>query len=177
MTHVKDADTKAADANTKDMRVVKLSKNNVVVRQKMTNVQDINYLVQKDLLIKMFMDVKVEGEETKIIERALNGKINGYKAQDMKKNIYQAHALITFTDVLEKLVASQLKCVYCSKNVHIIYKNVREPTQWTLDRKDNDAGHSAENTVIACLKCNLQRRVTDEDKFMFTKKLVLVKGF
>jgi hypothetical protein len=52
---------------------------------------------------------------------------------------------------------------------------VREPTQWTLDRKDNGLCHSCDNTLIACLKCNLQRRVTDMNKFNFTKKLLLKK--
>ena len=28
--------------------------------------------------------------------------------------------------------------------------------QWTLDRIDNNIGHSKENVVICCLKCNLK---------------------
>ena len=78
-------------------------------------------------------------------------------------------------DVLEKLVISKLKCYYCAKEMLILYKNVRDPMQWTLDRKDNAVNHSKENTLISCLKCNLQRRVTDVDKFTFTKHLRIKK--
>ena len=102
-------------------------------------------------------------------------KIQGYKGQDIKKDIHQPETLINLEQVLEKLVACHLQCVYCSKPVFILYKNVREPTQWTLDRIDNDLSHTAENTCIACLKCNLQRRLIDNDKFTFTKKLKLKK--
>ena len=38
----------------------------------------------------------------------------------------------------------------------------------SLDRIDNNLCHSNENTVIACLKCNLQRRCQDAKKFTFT---------
>jgi len=47
--------------------------------------------------------------------------------------------------------------------------------QWTLDRIDNDMGHNNNNTVISCLGCNLQRRTTNQDKFLFTKQLKLKK--
>ena len=102
-------------------------------------------------------------------------KIQGYKGQDVRKEIHQPETLINLEQVLDKLVACHLQCVYCSKPVFILYKNVREPTQWTLDRIDNDLSHTAENTCIACLKCNLQRRLIDNDKFTFTKKLKLKK--
>ena len=59
----------------------------------------------------------------------------------------------------------------------VMYKNVRDPMQWTLDRKDNDDCHSKDNTLISCLKCNLQRRVTDVDKFTFTKHLTIKKEY
>lgn len=105
----------------------------------------------------------------------LNHKIQGYKGQDIKKEIHEQTFLITLEDVLEKLLSSQLTCCYCSKPIYILYKNVREPLQWTLDRIDNDLGHTKANTCIACLKCNLQRRMIDADKFTFTKKLKIQK--
>ena len=105
----------------------------------------------------------------------LNHKIQGYKGQDIKKEIHEQTFLITLEDVLEKLLGSQLTCCYCSKPIYILYKNVREPLQWTLDRIDNDLGHTKANTCIACLKCNLQRRMIDADKFTFTKKLKIQK--
>ena len=49
--------------------------------------------------------------------------------------------------------------------------------QWTLDRLDNNKGHCFENVVICCLKCNLKRRTTDDEKFKFTKQMRIVKTF
>ena len=135
--------------------------------------------IQLDYLIQVYMAVPLSNRIiAELLERELHKKISGYKSQDIKKALYNTSAtsaLITFAEVVEKLVASKLNCVYCCQPVYVLYKDVRDPTQWTLDRKDNDIGHSHDNTVIACLKCNLQRRRIDEDKFMFTKRLKLCK--
>ena len=111
----------------------------------------------------------------KTIVNELQQKINNYKQQDIKKNIYNVILLITLDELLEKLVISKLKCYYCRLNIKIMYSNVREPLQWTLDRIDNDKCHSNDNTLISCLKCNLKRRRIDCDKFIFTKQLKLKK--
>ena len=47
--------------------------------------------------------------------------------------------------------------------------------QWTLERLDNSLGHTDNNTVIACMKCNLARRCRSREKFMAYKQLV-IKG-
>ena len=57
----------------------------------------------------------------------------------------------------------------------ILYKRVREDYQWTLDRIDNNIGHTCDNTIIACLKCNLQRRRINKGAFLFTKQLKIIK--
>jgi hypothetical protein len=108
---------------------------------------------------------------TSLLLSELNHKIQGYKGQDVRKEIHEPTTLINLEHVLEKLVGSQLTCCYCSKPILVLYKNVREPTQWTLDRIDNALGHTRDNTCISCLKCNLQRRVMNAEKFTFTKKL------
>ncbi len=102
-------------------------------------------------------------------------KRQGYKAQDIKRDIYDADCLVTSEEIVEKLVESRLVCKYCSGDVKVIFTTVRDPQQWTLDRIDNDLCHSRDNTVISCLKCNLQRRRTDADKFAFTKGLRIRK--
>ena len=138
----------------------------------------INHAKQIQLVGELYMDY---GEEKikDIIKSRLKGellnKIQGYKYQDINKDIFNADTLITLEDVLEKLISSKLSCCYCSKPVLVFYKNVREPMQWTLDRIDNDLSHTKENTCIACLKCNLQRRCMDAKKFTFTKKLKINK--
>jgi hypothetical protein len=52
---------------------------------------------------------------------------------------------------------------------------VRELNQWTVDRIDNSLGHNKDNFVVACLNCNIKRRKTNTDKFLFTQQLRLVK--
>ena len=109
------------------------------------------------------------------IHREINRKISGYKHQDIKKKICDELLLINMEDILEKLVASKLKCFYCKCIVNIIYKFVREESQWTLDRIDNDLCHSSDNTIVSCLKCNLKRRNINKDKFLFTRNLNIKK--
>ena len=41
----------------------------------------------------------------------------------------------------------------------------------------NRKEHTKENTVISCLKCNLQKRRRDDKKFRFTKQMNLIKIF
>jgi hypothetical protein len=109
------------------------------------------------------------------IQREITRKISGYKQQDIKNEIYEKELLINIEDILEKMVASKLKCLYCKCIVNIIYKCVREETQWTLDRVDNDLCHSSSNTIVSCLKCNLKRRNINKEKFLFTRNLKIKK--
>jgi len=114
-------------------------------------------------------------EKDNLLKREIQKKINSYKSQDINKELYDELLLISLNDVIEKLVASKLKCYYCSCNLLILYKDVRAQNQWTLDRMENDKCHSTDNTIISCLKCNLQRRTRDMNKFLFTKKLKINK--
>ena len=58
------------------------------------------------------------------------------------------HLLKFSIDIIEKLVSSRLRCFYCREKMKILYKNVRDSLQWTLDRKNNNQDHSNENTII-----------------------------
>ena len=146
------------------------------VRKALTHLDEtvLTHKLQFDMLLKMYMDCDFELKS--LLEKELNKKLQGYKAQDIKKEFYDSSLLINLNDTLEKLISTKLHCYYCTKEVVLLYKNVREPSQWTLDRINNSKCHSKENTVIACLKCNLQRRVTDIDKFTFTKHLIITKS-
>lgn len=147
------------------------------VRKHMVNLKESDMLhsIQKDLIRNMYLDTTFAFPFKSLFTSELNHKIQGYKGQDIKKDIHEKATLISFDDVLEKLVGCQLMCCYCSKPVLVLYKNVRDPEQWTLDRIDNDLSHTKENTCISCLKCNLQRRIMNADKFTFTKKLKIKK--
>ena len=82
---------------------------------------------------------------------------------------------IKYDEVLNLLVSSKLLCCYCSDNIYILYEYVRENKQWSLDRIDNNIGHNNGNLVIACLSCNLKRKRTNKDAFMFTKNMIITK--
>lgn len=125
------------------------------------------------LINKSYMNI--EHQHSKNIASEINRKINGYKSQDVKKNIFNEELLVNAENVLEKLVSCKLNCYYCKNKVKVLYKIVRDQQQWTLDRINNDLCHSNDNTVISCLKCNLQRRVKNSDDFVFTKQLKINK--
>ena len=110
-------------------------------------------------------------EERNFILSELKAKINSYKQQDIKKDYHEYANLITLDNVIEKLVSCKLKCYYCNKNMKLFFEKVRDEEQWTLDRINNYDEHSNENTIVCCLKCNLQRRRKNSEKFLFTKQL------
>ena len=147
-------------------------KKNICIDNK-NNPINVTYREQVESINQIFLGNELD--KHKKIKSDLRKKLTSYKAQDIKKDRYEATTLITEDQLYEKLVASRLKCYYCSQEVKLIYNFVRDDSQWTLDRIDNSLGHSSENTVISCLKCNLQRRVTDCKKFDFTKKLRIKK--
>lgn len=137
---------------------------------------------QRDLLRKIFMNYDCKGEEyinyknaEIIVKKEIKKKLSSYKQQDLTKKKFNENKIITVDEILEKLVGSKLKCYYCKEDITILYEEVRDEKQWTLDRLDNNVGHNEDNVVISCLKCNLQRRVRDDEKFKFTKQLKLKK--
>ena len=106
----------------------------------------------------------------------IKNKIYNYKQQDITKNKYNEEEFVSYNETIDLLRKTNLKCHYCSENVYILYELVREKKQWSLDRINNDIGHNKGNLVIACLECNLKRRRTNKDAFMFTKNMVIIKN-
>jgi len=97
-------------------------------------------------------------------------KLSGYKQQDsLKKRDFG----ITYEQIVYKMEQQELKCKYCRQEMLLKYEARREMRQWTLDRLDNDLGHTDANCHLVCLKCNLQRRRTSDAAFTFTKQLVI----
>jgi len=132
-----------------------------------------NYQEQVVQLNQLYLDQK--NSKYKSISREIIKKIQGYKAQDIKKYIYDENIIISLDETIEKMVVSKLKCHYCYQEMKVMFTKARDETQWTLDRINNDLCHSNDNTVVACLKCNLQRRRQDAGKFTFTKQLRIKK--
>jgi len=128
-------------------------------------------------ILRCIQDATFQKDEytSKIISH-IKSKICGYKQQDITKHKLNVELFVSFQEVICLLVTSQMKCCYCSDNVYILYEKVRESKQWSLDRVNNEIGHNVGNLVIACLECNLKRRRTNKDAFMFTKNMVIIKS-
>ena len=139
-----------------------INNDNVVkceIKNKDTNKRDTN---KKDKNVSMFIT-------------HIKTKISGYKQQDIIKKKLDENHFVELNEVIQLLHDSNLLCHYCSNDIYILYEIVREMKQWTLDRINNDIGHNKNNLVIACLECNLKRKRTNKDKFMFTKNMKIIR--
>ena len=114
-------------------------------------------------------------EYCKIILGMIEKKLTSYKQQDIIKNRYESDKLIKINEILGLLKENELKCHYCKEKLYLLYEVVRESRQWTLDRINNDFGHNSDNCILSCLECNLKRRKTNSEAFLFTKQLNIVK--
>ena len=127
--------------------------------------------------VELGVGTTVESEEkekekySKLIISHIKTKLQSYKQQDILKKIYNESEFINLGQAILLLQETQMKCHYCSCETYLLYEIVREMKQWSLDRINNDVGHNANNLVMACLECNLKRRRTNKDSFMFTKNL------
>jgi len=114
-------------------------------------------------------------EHDAFIKKELNKKITGYKNQDIKNNIYDIKKLISLEETIEKLMMSKIKCFYCKENCQLLYKTIFEKKQWTLDRINNNNGHTSDNVVISCLECNIKRGNMDNERFKKGKEIRIVR--
>ena len=154
-------------------RIINISTDSVKRDACIPGVDVYNEKEQISKINKLFLGEEFEGYNE--IIKCIKCKLSSYKTQDRKKNIFNSNNFITYTEILEKLVVSKLKCDYCRGVTLLMYTDRREKRQWTLDRIDNSTGHTGENTVICCLECNLQRRCTNDKKFKFTKQMRIIK--
>lgn len=139
------------------------------------DIKDIDNKKQIEYLNKLYLEEDYSGK--KFVKREVQRKLNGYKNQDVKKEIHDTRYFIKYEELVEKLVVSRLKCYYCREDCKLIYDNVREKKQWTLDRLDSDEGHNKENVVICCLECNVKKGTMDDSKFKFAKQMRIIKKF
>ena len=145
-------------------------------RKILTKVVEKNELLkanQHELVKKICTDEDFSGNV--FVKKELERKIKSYKMQDVKKNKLDEENLIKLDECIDKLVLSKMKCYYCMEDMLLVYENVREPKQWTLDRINNSIGHINENVVISCLDCNLKRRTMSDKKFKFSKQMKIIK--
>ncbi len=150
-----------------------------------TNTEIWETIKQKYSLITFENQMKILNDQTDdngnlllefvLLKKQINEKINGYKNQDIKKKILLPDKFVDLDFVLNLLKSSNLMCFYCKEPVIILYENVREPKQWTLERINNSFGHNKDNIVISCLCCNLKRKCMFQERYIFTKQMKIIK--
>jgi len=159
-------DKKICISGTNNRYMMKKVTKEPIVEKKRQGHVELNFINQIDLIC---------GEINPAVEQQINRKISGYKQQDLKKGVYDDSQFINIGSIVNKMRETDLKCYYCKVEMMILYEMAREAKQWTVDRVDNDFGHNLGNYHLACLSCNLKRRRTNHDKFLFTKQLGIVK--
>jgi hypothetical protein len=153
-----------------DATIKKKSERNEIINKNL-DTDEFLHKTQVENINKLYFNEHINQE--KLYKRELNKKINNYKNQDVQKNLLTT--VISLDETVEKLVASKLQCHYCKDNCFIVYKDVLEKKQWTLDRIDNDKGHRNDNVVICCLECNIRRGRMDCDRFKQGKSIRIVR--
>ena len=185
---IEDQQKKHQQNKTKKINCEKEKKMRVETKTWGLNEDELSYETQFNSLQKILIndndDSKISEKKEKDKEKEkyiskltshIKTKLCSYKQQDILKKKLNEDLFVSFKETIDLLKKHNLKCCYCSDDVYILYEHVREMKQWSLDRINNDIGHNNGNLVIACLECNLKRRRTNKDAFMFTKNMVIIK--
>ena len=163
-------------------RVKNVPKIRAIINKYNLTMEDLDYNKQFDLLKEIYL-YQSNGEknstenrkEKEIILKEIENKISSYRQQDLLKKHFDEKQFITSEILIPKMVESNMKCYYCSCEMFILYENVREMSQWSVDRIDNSMGHNKDNFVLSCLNCNIKRRKRSSDKFLFSKQMNIIK--
>ena len=171
-------------------RVKNVPKIRAIINKYNLTMEDLDYNKQFDLLKEIYL-YQANGEknssknssenstenskEKEIILKEIENKISSYRQQDLLKKHFDEKEFITSEILIPKMVESNMKCYYCSCEMFILYENVREMSQWSVDRIDNSMGHNKDNFVLSCLNCNIKRRKISSDKFLFSKQMNIIK--
>jgi len=159
----------------KEEKVTKIRK----AAEKMDLPEEYYLLENQELIVNDLQDKTtnfLKLEDHKQVLSQIDKKLASYKQQDLLKKRYNELLFIKSEDTINLLHKSNLQCHYCREKTFLLYDIVREMSQWTLDRIDNDVGHNEGNLLISCLACNLKRRRIGKDAFLFTKQLNIVKS-
>jgi len=137
--------------------------------------EDLIPVKQLSYVEQLYTDNIVDTDACSTLRRHIREKISGYRSQDIKKDILDEESIVDVPTAITLLYTSKTICYYCNNPVRVLYENVRESCQWSLDRIDNSIGHNKTNLLIACLECNLRRKTMYHERYAFTKQLNIVK--
>lgn len=113
-------------------------------------------------------------ESIRKVRSEINQKLNVYSRADIAKSL-PGGGVPKCEEVCEMMIHQKYKCYYCHKQFLMLYKNTRDPLQWSIDRVDNSKSHCLDNIVVSCLQCNLQRRTRDATEFYNTRNVTITK--
>ena len=156
-------------------RVVNVPKKRAIINKYNLPMEDLDFNKQFILLKEILEKNGETNKEKEIIIKEIDKKIGSYKQQDILKKHLNEGNFITKELIINRLLESNMKCYYCSCEMLILYENVRELSQWSVDRIDNNEGHNKDNFVLSCLNCNIKRRNRSSDKFLFSKQMNIIK--
>lgn len=100
-----------------------------------------------------------EEEPASVTRRVLmemRAKRRGYQEQDKKRG-WNPGDVLSEREIAERMLIQKMKCWHCRAGVHVLYRDRYDPLQWSVDRLDNNKGHTRDNVVISCMRCNLRR--------------------
>lgn len=182
---------KVFDFNKHSSNTIQEERNDLHIIDKIFNIcskylqqLDENEKSTKDLInyIKNNNELSTHIKLCIFIIQEIERKSRSYKSQDIQKKqkrqdetVYNSTKQINTFDIIDKLYNTRLKCYYCDEYTKLYYTNIRNNKQWTLERLDNKKGHWNDNCVISCLSCNIRRGIMDEQRFMMTQKLKIIK--
>jgi hypothetical protein len=89
---------------------------------------------------------------TQRIKKSLAAKIAGYTHDDRAKG--RSVCDVTVDSFHQMIEDCGRLCAHCREEVKLLDFRKKDTKQVTLDRINNDMGHTRDNVVIACLKCN-----------------------
>jgi hypothetical protein len=139
-------------------------------KRKITTTNKWNF-TEEELNFENHYNILNDSSKTKFINQQIKNKLSSYRSQDIEKDKYDLEKFADLSHVLHKMEECKMKCFYCKESVSLLYENVREPKQWTLERIDNKMGHNNDNVEIACLSCNLRRRTIHYERYILTKNI------
>jgi hypothetical protein len=133
--------------------------------------EELEYENQLKLIKTLLIDNTKLLHPYNFILSQIKNKICSYREQDLRTNRYDKKLFIHINYILDKLKDCQLKCYYCKFPMFVLYENVRDTQQWTVERIDNKYGHNCNNIEIACLSCNIRRKTIHFERYLLTKQL------
>ena len=103
------------------------------------------------------------------------------KAQDKKKKKKNKLDIskicnLEINDIDQLLQKQNNNCYFCDKKLNM-YRGYSKQNNISLDRLDNNLGHSKNNVVLSCVFCNIGRNCADENQWKEMIKVLKNDGY